>query len=528
MSDASPRVPTAREQSERIAFRRGVSLLVLTLLIPGSAQVITGGRGLGRFALRVWLTVIAVIAAFIGLAVAQRNWAIAVYAHPVTQWLASAAVLVLGVGWALLMLDAWRLSRPRQMGQPRKYWMAAISGVLALAIGFSSAQASALSRTQAELFGNVFGGGGWTEATDGRINVLLLGVDSEPDRPGIRTDTIMVASVSATTGRTVLFSLPRNLQHAPFPETSPLYKLYPKGFACPDQSCMLNAVHSLAEKHRDLFPGVADPGMTALRDAVSETLGLTLNYHVIIDMGGFETLVDAIGGVTVDIAKAVPIGGGSSKVEGYIQPGTDVHLNGYQALWFARSRHGSSDYERMTRQKCVVSALAKQATPVNMVTRFQDLAKASGAMVSSDIPGTELGRLVELADGGRRLPIASVSFVPPLIEPSLPNLALVKSTVTEYVDASVELDREAARAAEEAARAAQEAARAAKASPSASAPAPSAAPEPEAREEEPEAGDEADGEDAGTPAVVASTAPKATADFSKERKTDDLEAICSA
>ncbi|MFP5417402.1 MAG: LCP family protein [Actinomycetes bacterium] len=517
MSDATPRVPTAAELSERIAFRRGVALLALTLLVPGSAQVITGGRGLGRFALRVWLVFVAVVGSFIALALLQRNWAIALYTHPVSQWLASAAVMVLGVGWALLMLDAWRLSRPRQMGQPRKYWMAALSGVLALTIGFSSAQASALSRTQAELFGSVFGGGGTTQAHDGRINLLLVGADAEPDRPGIRTDTIMVASVSATSGRTVLFSLPRNLQHAQFPKSSPLYKLYPGGYACPDQSCLLNAVHSEAEKHRDLYPGVEDPGMKAVREVVGETLGLKLNYHVVIDMRGFETLVDALGGVTLDIAKAVPIGGGSAKVEGYIQPGRDQHLNGYQALWFARSRHGSSDYERMTRQKCVVSALAKQATPLNLVTRFQELAKAGGAMVSSDIPGSELGSLVELADGGRRLPIASISFVPPLIEPSLPDLGLVKRTVKEYVKTSEELDREAERAAEEAARAA-------KASPSASASPSVAASGPTAAATAAPSTSPA----AATEAVIAPTAPKATAGFSEVRKTDDLEAICGA
>ena len=145
MSDQPVDALSARERGERIAFRRGVSLLVLTLLIPGSAQLIAGGRGLGRFAVRVWAGTLAVGVAFGVLALAQRTWAIAVYAHPWTQWLASVAVLVLGVGWSLLLWDAWRLGRPGGMGSPRKYVITLIAAMLALAVGLGSAQASALS-----------------------------------------------------------------------------------------------------------------------------------------------------------------------------------------------------------------------------------------------------------------------------------------------------------------------------------------------------------------------------------------------
>ena len=496
MSDAS--LPTPRQRSERIAFRRGVSLLTLTLLAPGSAQVIAGGRGLGRFALRVWLAVLTTLVAFVALAVARRDWALALYAHPITQWVASVAVLLLGVGWALLLLDAWRLSRPRQMGR-RGFGMALLAALLALGIGFGSMQASALSRSQAELFGAVFGGGGTIGAHDGRINVLLLGTDAEPDRPGIRTDTMMVASVSATTGRTVLFSLPRNLQWAPFPKSSPLHGLYPNGYWCPDQSCLLNAVHSEAEKHAALFSGVKDPGLQATRDVIGETLGLKINYYAMVDMRGFSSLVDALGGVTLDIAKGVPIGGGSSKVEGYIQPGKGVHLDGFQALWFARSREGASDYERMARQKCVVNALAKQATPLNVVTRFTELARAGSSMVRTDVPTTQLAHLAELADAGRRLPIASVSFAPPLIEPVKPDLGLIRATVKDTIKASVELDRGTPDAPPTPAEPVVPAAPVASAAPAASAKA---------------------------KPVVAKTAPKTNATFSEERQTEDLTEIC--
>jgi LCP family protein required for cell wall assembly len=257
----------------------------------------------------------------------------------------------------------------------------------------------------------------------------------------------MVASVSANTGRTVLFSLPRNLQHARSRTGPPLPSSTPTATACEDQSCLLNAVHALGQQasrgpvHRD----AADPGIAATRAVVAETLGLGINYYAMVDMRGFENLIDALGGIRLDIAKAVPIGGGAAKVEGYIQPGRSVHLNGFQALWFARSRHGSSDYERMTRQKCVINALAKQANPVTVATRFTALAEAGGAMVTTDIPGGDIARLLELAASGRSLPLASTAFSPPLIEPSRPDIDLIRRTVAGEIAHSQSLDAEAER-----------------------------------------------------------------------------------
>jgi anionic cell wall polymer biosynthesis LytR-Cps2A-Psr (LCP) family protein len=76
------------------------------------------------------------------------------------------------------------------------------------------------------------------------------------------------------------------------------------------------------------FGDAADPGIAATRAVVAETLGLGINYYAMVDMRGFENLIDALGGIRLDIAKAVPIGGGAAKVEGYIQPGTDVTSTG--------------------------------------------------------------------------------------------------------------------------------------------------------------------------------------------------------
>ena len=71
----------------------------------------------------------------------------------------------------------------------------------------------------------------------------------------------------------------------------------------------MNAVWTLAEGHRDLFPGDTNPGLTATRDALSSVLGLSIDYTTIIDLNGFRSLVNAMGGVDVNVRERIPIGG---------------------------------------------------------------------------------------------------------------------------------------------------------------------------------------------------------------------------
>src|SRR5690606_11921482 len=109
-------------------------------------------------------------------------------------------------------------------------------------------------------------------------------------------------------------------------------------------------------------------GVEATKDAVSGATGLTVQFYVLVDMAGFEELIDALGGVTVTVDERLPIGGDAqgNGVEGYIEPGTQ-HLDGFHALWFARSRYGSAtgDYARMERQRELQAAMLAQLQPAN-------------------------------------------------------------------------------------------------------------------------------------------------------------------
>lgn len=440
-------MPSPLQRSQGIALRRGLTLMGMTLLVPGSAQLAVGKKSVGRLAVRIWLGLIALVVLLALLAIPFRTQLIGLYANPITLTVLRWLVLALGLGWILLLLDAWWLANPRDMST-RGRW---ISGLLAIALvatsGTASWAVSGLFATQSKLVTNVFTGGGSTQTQDGRYNVLLLGGDAGKDRDGLRPDSITVASIDADTGRTVLFSLPRNLQHAPFPADSPLHAKYPNGYFCKVENladaCLLNGIYTLAEQNKKkLFPGVKYPGVEATRGVVEEILGLKINYWAMIDLVGFEELIDAVGGIRLDIGKRVPIGSvhGSKGVYGWIEPGKNVKLDGFHALWFARSREYSSDYERMTRQKCVMNAMLKQLKPETVLTKFQAIAEAGEQIVATNLPTSEIGTMLDLAMKGKELPMASVSFTPPLITPMDPDFAKIRRVVEEKVAASEELD----------------------------------------------------------------------------------------
>jgi hypothetical protein len=172
-----------------------------------------------------------------------------------------------------------------------------------------------------------------------------------------------------------------------------------------------------------------------MKQAVQGVTGLTVNYYVLIDLQGFRQLVDAVGGVKVTVHRAVPIGGGTSPVFGEIKPGTQ-RLDGFHALWYARSRHGSSDYERMARQRCVMNAMLGQLDPSTVLRRFQRIAEAGKQVVSTDIPAGELSTFLTLATKARGQKVTSVQFVPPLITPAHPDFGVVRTRVRSAIAAA--------------------------------------------------------------------------------------------
>ncbi|WP_179229013.1 LCP family protein [Parenemella sanctibonifatiensis] len=430
--------------SGRIKLRRALVLIAMTVMVPGSAQLAAGNRTVGRWGMRVWGGFLALVAILVLIGFSAPSVLVEWATQPWLVQLMAVVVVIAAIGWALLIVDAWRIANPPDLSRQHRPGFALLAGGLAFAIMGGSVFAAGTLSSHAGMIGEVFGGGGETEAQAGRYNVLLLGVDATVHREGIRPDSITVASVDEETGRTVLISLPRNLQKIPFPQGSPMRQEFPNGFDCPDNECMLNAVHTYAENRHDLYPDADDPGLAATIDAVTGATGLNINYFALIDMAGFEALVDAVGGIRMDINQAVPIGGGGQKVESYVGPGEDLLLNGYEALWVARSRVDSSDYARMQRQKCVMAAMLNQLDPVTVATKFQDLAAAGKQIVRTNVPPDQIDDLMKLAGGAQKLPLRSVMFTPPAITPHDPDFARMHQMVADEIAVSERLDAERA------------------------------------------------------------------------------------
>ena len=162
-----------------------------------------------------------------------------------------------------------------------------------------------------------------------RVNTLLIGSDAGKDRWGTRTDSMMVVSTNTKTGDTLLIGIPRNLERVPFPTSNPLHALYPNGYDCGDE-CLMNGIWTLAEGRPDLFPGVKNPGRKSTVDVVGEITGLDINQSVVINLRGFKALVDAMGGVDVNVQQRVCVECHTSSSGGiafttdkseYIEPG---------------------------------------------------------------------------------------------------------------------------------------------------------------------------------------------------------------
>lgn len=432
--EASLRTP--QQRSERVKLRRGLTFLGMTLVLPGSAQIAAGNRRVGRIALRIWIGIWVLLALVAVLALVWRSGVVGLVTFGPTLRVVQVALIALGIGWGLLLLDAWRISRPPELARRHRLGFAALNvGLVFAVVGGLLASASVVS-SQRDLMATVFAGGGDHHVKAGRYNVLLLGGDAGKDRVGLRPDSMTVASIDAETGRTVLISLPRNLEDVPFPASSPLRAKFPHGYSCADHSCMLNAIYTYASEHKELYPGVKNPGAQATLEAIEGATGLEINYWALIDLKGFEDLVDAVGGITMDVYRRVPIGGGHVKIYGYVEAGKNRHLDGREALWFARSRSDSSDYDRMVRQKCVMNAMLDQLDPATVLTKFNKIASAGKEVVATNVPTSEINTMMELALKTKQLPTSSLAVVPPLIQPGEPDFAVIRSAVAKKIAAS--------------------------------------------------------------------------------------------
>jgi LCP family protein required for cell wall assembly len=220
--------------------------------------------------------------------------------------------------------------------------------------------------------------------------LLLMGTDEGPGNWGARTDTIILVALEHGTHRAAAFGIPRNLVHIPVGGKLPIYHE------------TINGLYSYVRAYPDLLPPARDPGASAMKLAVSQLLGLRVDYYALVNLSGFEDVVDALGGVTIHVKERLNDSvtrarWGEPKPRIDVYPGRTYHFTGHEALAYVRSRKASDDYTRMTRQRCFLSALASELDPLSVLENFESLAHTVEHNVRTDIPLDRLPSLVRLA-----------------------------------------------------------------------------------------------------------------------------------
>ena len=254
-----------------------------------------------------------------------------------------------------------------------------------------------------------FDGPEWAE--DGRLNIVLFGSDEGPGRFSLRPDAIFLLSVDVETARAAIFGFWRYMSRVPLPPESA--EFYPDG-RFPGH---INAIYRESQDRPQRFPGNDARGLRATAGAVQELAGVRVDHYVMVNLNGFVDVVEAMGGLWVDIPARVrderyALETGGRKIQVTFRPGCQL-LDGRHALAYARTRHQDGDWTRMGRQQHVLAAMRRQFDPLAVLPELPQLFDAAGENLYWTLEPDDLlpiARLAARVDADR---IQRVVFVPP-------------------------------------------------------------------------------------------------------------------
>ena len=245
-----------------------------------------------------------------------------------------------------------------------------------------------------------------------RLNILLIGADEQGG--GHNTDTLITVSIDPVTNQVVMFTLPRDTVDVPIPP-GPARNVWGSVYGR-----KINSFWVDARGRADVFPGTqATRGYTGLKAILGHLYGLDIKYYVEVNFEGFRKVVDALGGVTVNVQVPVadddyPRPGGHR--ERLFVPAGVQHMTGAEALAYARSRKSTSDFDRSARQQRLIVSIRRQLDVGQVLRNINPLAEAIGQSLRSDIPRELVPQLLGLAERIDTRSIRSVIFTPPFYQ----------------------------------------------------------------------------------------------------------------
>jgi len=214
-----------------------------------------------------------------------------------------------------------------------------------------------------------------------RLTILLMGLDKRPGEEGrgFRSDTMMILSLDPTSGRLSMLSIPRDI-YVPIPLSGET-EMRP-----------INTAYVLGELRR---PGYG-PGLAA--ETVEYNFGIKIDYYVVLSFESVIYLVDAIGGIDIDVPTEID----DPEFPDFYTYGYDplyipagrIHMDGVLALKYARTRHQTSDFDRARRQQQVILALRERATKAEvlaaLVPRIPEMWGEVSKGILTDLPFDQL------------------------------------------------------------------------------------------------------------------------------------------
>ena len=237
---------------------------------------------------------------------------------------------------------------------------------------------------------------------DGRINLLLLGIDRRGGTGwAYRTDTIMIATLDSDTGTAGILSIPRDLQLA-IPGHGQ------------DRINTANVFGTL--------PGDPDGGPALLASTIETSFGVPIDGYLMVDFRAFEEIVDTLGGIEVDVPKALHDTAYPDPRPGDPHAFTTIHfdpgpqqMDGARALEYARSRMSTSDFDRAKRQQLVMLAIRERALSASAIPRWPKLADVITDSVRTDMRSDELLAVAILAARADMSTLKQVVLEHPLV-----------------------------------------------------------------------------------------------------------------
>ena len=219
-----------------------------------------------------------------------------------------------------------------------------------------------------------------------RINILLTGVDSSPSRDHALTDTLIVASIDPRTREVAMISFPRDIAYFPLRNGS-------------TYGDRINSLMTYADTNRERYPA---GGLGTLVDELGHLLGVPIHYYAAVNLGGFERMIDEVGGVTIDNEREIddPAYGGwrDGRIGFKLSEGRHT-LDGPTALAYVRSRKGvgDNDFTRARRQQQLLVALEDKLSEPSMMLRLPAILDAASETIETNFPPDRLTEMLDLS-----------------------------------------------------------------------------------------------------------------------------------